>query len=155
MDLATTKEGYIPFHGYKTWYKIVGIDNNVDRFPLICIHGGPGVPHDYLKSLEAIANTGRQVIFYDQLGCGNSDKPNDNELWTVELFKNELTSLLKELKIVRYHLLGQSWGGMLALEHVLDKPIGLKSLILASTTASMPQWIAETRRLRNEAPRQL
>lgn len=144
--------GYIQFHGYRTWYKIVGTDDSSGKHPLVCIHGGPGVPHDYLETLEKIAKTGRRVIFYDQLGCGHSDRPNDDMLWTVELFKDELTTLLKELKIEKYHILGQSWGGMLALEHTLDHPKGLQSITLASTTANISQWIAEAERLRSELP---
>lgn len=149
-DPIPIKEGYIHFHGYKTWYRIVG--DRSDKYPLICLHGGPGVPHDYLKPLEDVAKTGRQVIFYDQLGCGNSDHPLDNNLWTVNLFKEELTTLIKELQIEKYYLLGQSWGGMLALEHALDKPNGLQCLILANSLASMSQWISENTRLRNELP---
>jgi proline-specific peptidase len=155
MALIPAHEGYIQFHGYKTWYRIVGDGESSSKLPLICLHGGPGVPHDYLKPLEAIAKTGRRVIFYDQLGCGNSDRPKDDGLFTIDLFKNELTTLLKELKIDRYHLLGQSWGGMLALEHALDHPKGLQSLILASSLASMPQWISETNRLRHELPKEI
>lgn len=152
MQSTSTREGYIQFHGYKTWYRIVGKDEHPGKYPLICLHGGPGFPHGYLKPLEEIAKTGRQVIFYDQLGCGNSDRPTDNNLWTTTLFKDELTALIKKLKIERYHVLGQSWGGMLALEHALDRPQGLQSLILASSTSSMPQWISEAKRLRKELP---
>lgn len=153
VETIPTQEGYIKFRGYKTWYKIVGKDEVPGKYPLICSHGGPGYPHDYLKPLEKIAATGRRVIFYDQLGCGNSDRPTDNSLWTIELFKDELATLLKELKIERYHLLGQSWGGMLALEHTLDHAKEMQGLILASTTASMPQWIEEAKRLRSELPK--
>jgi len=85
-------EGSIPFHGYKTWYRIVGDQDDKGKFPLLCLHGGPGMSHDYLEPLEAIAQTGRQVIFYDQLGCGNSDHPHDPNLWTIELFVDEVTA---------------------------------------------------------------
>lgn len=153
MEPISVQEGYIQFRGNRTWYRIVGKNEFPNKFPLICLHGGPGVPHDYLKSLEDIAKTGRQVIFYDQLGCGNSDRPTDDKLWTIELFKDELSVLLKELKIEKYHILGQSWGGQIALEHALKHPKGLQSIILASTTASVPQWITEAERLRSELPK--
>lgn len=146
------QEGYIQFHGYRTWYRIVGNDKSSDKTPLVCLHGGPGIPHDYLKSLEKIVKTGRRVIFYDQLGCGNSDRPTNKSLWTINFFKDELTTLLKELKIKNYHLYGHSWGGVLALEHALDRPLGLQSLILASSTASMPQWFSEFKGLRKKLP---
>jgi proline-specific peptidase len=90
-----------------------------------------------------MAATGRRVIFYDQLGCGNSDKPHDPSLWTVPLFVEELREIRRALGLERVHLLGQSWGGMLAMEYALTEPAGLASLILADSSASMPQWIAQ------------
>jgi pimeloyl-ACP methyl ester carboxylesterase len=61
-------------------YRIVKPDQeNSDKLPLLCIHGGTGVPHDYLEPLEAIATTERRVVFYDQLGCENSDRPTDSQ----------------------------------------------------------------------------
>lgn len=155
MDSIPVKEGYITFRGYKTWYRVVGKGEEPGKHPLICLHGGPGVPHDYLESLEKIAATGRRVIFYDQLGCGKSDRPNDDNLWTISLYKDELVTLLKELKIEKYHVLGQSWGGVLALEHALDHPKGLRSMILASTAASIPQWVSEAHRLESELPQDI
>ena len=83
-------EDFISFHGYKTWYRIVGTQEEEGKLPLLCLHGGPGTPHDYLEPLEAIAATGRRVIFYDQLGCGNSDHPHDPSLWEIELFVEEV-----------------------------------------------------------------
>ena len=91
MDTATpSKEGFVSFCGYNVWYRIVGKGEKAGQFPLLCLHGGPGVPHDYLEPLEAMAATGRRVIFYDQLGCGNSDQPHDPSLWTVDLFVEEV-----------------------------------------------------------------
>ena len=57
---------------------------------MLCLHGGPGASHDYLESLGAMAKRGRRVIFYDQLGCGNSDQPDDPSLWKVPLFVEEV-----------------------------------------------------------------
>jgi L-proline amide hydrolase len=145
-------EGYIPFRGYRTWFHVVGDGEGPGKLPLVCLHGGPGSPHDYMEPLAAMAKTGRRVIFYDQLGCGRSDRPDDPALWTVELFHAELHTVLSHLRLDRYHLLGSSWGGMLAMEHALTKPSGLGSLILASAPASIPQWIAEADRLREDLP---
>jgi len=78
-----TREGFVSFRGYKVWYCIVGEREERGKLPLLCLHGGPGAPHDYLEPLGAIAATGRRVVFYDQLGCGNSDQPHDPNLWTV------------------------------------------------------------------------
>src|SRR5579875_1669721 len=89
MTTATrpSHEGTIEYRGYPVWYRIVGEREEPGRFPLLCLHGGPGVPHDYLESLEAMADTGRRVIFYDQLGCGKSSIPESKpEMWTVDLY---------------------------------------------------------------------
>ncbi len=146
------KEGFVPFRGYKVWYRIVGDHEAAGKLPLLCLHGGPGVPHDYLEPLEAMAAKGRRVIFYDQLGCGNSDQPHDPSLWTVDLFVEEVDVMRGALGLDRLHLLGQSWGGMLAMQYALTRPEGLVSLIVASSPASMPQWGAEANRLRGKLP---
>lgn len=146
-----TREGDIPFRGFNTWYRVVG-EQRAGRLPLLCLHGGPGALHDYLEPLGALASTGREVIFYDQLGCGRSDQPSDPSLWTVDLFVDEVIAVRRALGLERAHLLGQSWGGMLALEYALTQPGGLASLILASTTASIPHWMSEANRLRAGLP---
>ncbi|HET7145475.1 MAG TPA: proline iminopeptidase-family hydrolase [Anaerolineales bacterium] len=150
MDIPV-HEGFIPSHGYKTWYRIVGEDKK-DRLPLLCLHGGPGMTHDYLETLEQISQTGRRVIFYDQLGCGDSDHPHKPSMWTVELFVEELGEIRKALSLDEIHLFGQSWGGFLAQEYLLTKPSGIKSLILANSAASTQRWISEANRLRLELP---
>lgn len=83
-------EGYMPFRGYRTWYRVVGEGEDEGKLPVLYLHGGPGGTHDYLESLEAMAGTGRRAIFYDQIGCGKSDLPDDLSLWTVETFVDEL-----------------------------------------------------------------
>ncbi|HEV2459086.1 MAG TPA: proline iminopeptidase-family hydrolase [Ktedonobacterales bacterium] len=146
-------EGYIPFRGYRTWYRIVGDSaNDATRAPVIVLHGGPGATHDYLEDLAELALGERRVILYDQLGNGNSDHPHDPALWTVPLFVEELATVRRELGLERLHILGQSWGGMLGMEYALTQPEGLVSLIVADSPASMPQWVAEANRLRSELP---
>jgi proline-specific peptidase len=145
-------EGFISFRGYNVWYRIVGEGEETGKFPLLCLHGGPGLPHDVLTPLGATATTGRRVIFYDQLGCGNSDQPQDPSLWTVDLFVEELCVVREALGLDRCHLFGHSWGGMLAMEYALTVPVGLVSLVLASSLASLPQYVAEANRLRGELP---
>jgi proline-specific peptidase len=147
------QEGTIPFKGYETWYRVVGSGEEPSTFPLLCLHGGPGAAHDYLESLDAMAETGRRVIFYDQLGCGRSSIPEAKpEMWTVELYVEEVDAVRQALGLDRIHLLGQSWGGMLAMEYALTRPSGLESLTIASSPASMIQWVAEANRLREELP---
>jgi proline-specific peptidase len=155
--MATTShpvtEGYVPFHGYRTWYRSAGDPAwDAERAPLLLLHGGPGAPHDYLEPLEALAETSRRVILYDQLGAGNSDHPHDAEMWSVSLFVEELATVRQSLGLDRAHILGQSWGGMLAMEHALTQPRGLLSLVIADSPASIPQWVAEANRLRAELP---
>ena len=117
-------EGTIPFHGFNTWYRIAGDREAPGRLPLLLLHGGPGCPSDYLKPLEALAAGGRRVIRYDQLGCGRSDHPHDPSLWSVALFVEELDGVRRALGLDRLHILGQSWGGMLAMEYATtdDRP---------------------------------
>ena len=149
---APTKEGFVSFRGYNVWYRIVGDHEMPGKLPLLCLHGGPGAPHDYLEPLEALVSTGRRVIFYDQLGAGNSDHPHNPPLWAVPLFVEELGAVRQALGLDYVHILGQSWGGMLGMEYALTQPAGLTSLIVADSPASMPQWVAEANRLRAELP---
>ena len=148
----TATEGRLPFRGYEVWYRIVGAGEEPGKLPILLLHGGPGGTHDYLESLEALAETGRRAIFYDQLGCGKSDLPDDPSLYTVELFVDEVGAVRRELGLERIHLFGSSWGGMLAMEYALTQPSGLVSLVVASSPSSMPQWVAETGRLRAALP---
>jgi proline-specific peptidase len=145
-------EGSLPFRGHQVWYRIVGGGEEPGRLPVLLLHGGPGATHDYLESLEALVETGRRAIFYDQLGCGRSDLPDDPSLYTVELFVDEVDVVRSELGLDRIHLFGNSWGGMLAMEYAVTQPDGLASLVLASSPASIPQWVAETGRLRSLLP---
>ena len=148
--LAT--ETRIPFRGYETWCRVVGEADAEGKLAVICLHGGPGGTHDYLEPLEALAETGRRAVFYDQLGCGKSDLPDDESLYTVDLFVDELGAVRDALGLDRIHLFGNSWGGMLAMEYALTQPAGLASLVLASSPASIPQWVEETGRLRERLP---
>jgi proline-specific peptidase len=145
------QEGFFPFRGYKVWYRSVGVDQP-GRLPVLCLHGGPGAPHDYMEPLAALTRTGRRVLFYDQIGCGKSDQPSDPSLWKVPLFVEELGVLRRELGLARVHILGQSWGGMLAMEYALTQPAGLASIIVSNSPASMVQWVDEANRLRTELP---
>jgi proline-specific peptidase len=108
------QEGTISVDGYQVWYRRVGHGG----IPLLLLHGGPGAGHDYLEPLEALA-TDRTVVFYDQLGCGKSDQPDDRSLWRMERFVAEVDTVRRALYLERMHLLGQSWGGWLAIEYLL------------------------------------
>jgi len=144
-------EGYVSFRGLRTWYRVVGEDEEEGKRPVLALHGGPGATHDYIEPLEGLAETGRRVVFYDQLGCGRSDR-GDESLWTVETYVDEVGAVRDELGLDEIHLFGNSWGGMLAMEYALTQPSGLVSLTLASSPSSIPQWVEETGRLRRALP---
>jgi L-proline amide hydrolase len=146
---VSEREGWIEWSGHRTWFRIVGdVDSALD--PLVCLHGGPGSTHHYFAPLERLAED-RAVVLYDQLGCGRSDRPVELE-WSVRVFLDELGALREQLGLERIHLLGTSWGGMLALEHALAGFGGLTSLVLSSTLANAAAWEAEVTRLRDELP---
>lgn len=141
-------------HGHDTWYRVVG-DLHALPTPVILCHGGPGAAHDYLEPAAELARYGRGCVLYDQVGCGRSTHLRDAraDYWTVQLFKDELVDLADLLGISdRYAVVGQSWGGMLALEHALDHPAGLRGIVVADSPASIPLWVAEADRLREELP---
>ena len=128
----------------RTWYRVTG---ERGRTPLVCLHGGPGSTHNYFRPLERLADE-RPVVLYDQLGCGRSDRPDDVE-WTLATFTEELDALRAHLGLDEVHLLGTSWGGMLALEHALARPESIEGLVLSSTLACAGDWEAEAKRLRD------
>ena len=121
---------------------------------MLTLHGGPGGGHDYLEPLNALASE-RPVVFFDQLGCGKSDTPDDVSLWRIDRFVDEVTAVRDALGLDRIHLLGHSWGGWLAIEYMLGAPSGVVSLTLASTSASIPQFVYEAGKLISELPREM
>jgi L-proline amide hydrolase len=148
-----TAEGFAEFGDHRTWYRVTG--DLAGATPLIVAHGGPGCTHDYLDSYKALAEAGRAVIHYDQIGNGRSTRlpQKGADFWTIDLFLAELRNLIDHLGIAqRYYLLGQSWGGMMGAEFAVTRPEGLRALILANSPASMPLWIEETGRLRAALP---
>ncbi len=147
-------EGYAQFRDHRTWYRVTG-ELGGAKPPLLALHGGPGCTHDYLDSMVDLANGERAVVHYDQIGNGRSTHLRDADpgFWTVELFLDELDNLLAHLGVAeRYDVLGQSWGGMLAAEHAVRRPPGLRRLVIANSPASLPTWVAEANRLRRELP---
>ncbi len=125
------------------------------KTPLVVLHGGPGACHNYTLQMANLAADGRAVIHYDQLGCGYSTLLPDRgaDFWTVELFLEELDNLLAYFGIAdNYHLLGQSWGGMLGAEHAVRAPAGMSSFTICDSPASMQLWTSETAKLVAELP---
>ena len=118
--------------GHEIYYRLFGEGPET----LVGLHGGPGADHRYLARLGELAGDGIQVLLYDQLGSGKSDRPDDASLWVVPRFVEELETVRTSLELGRVHLLGQSWGGFLALQYALDHPAGVKSLVLSNTGSS-------------------
>jgi proline-specific peptidase len=144
-------EGYVEVPGGKVWWQSVG---GGDGTPLLCLHGGPGFTHHYLERLADLGDR-RRVVFYDQLGCGNSDRPDDTSLWTVERFVEELAVVREALGLDDLHLFGSSWGGMLAMQYTLDRRPPLRSLVLCGSPASIPRWIRECAALLEAEPEEM
>jgi len=145
------------WNGLETWYEVHGeLDPDSALTPVVICHGGPGAAHDYCEPIAELAESGRTCVLYDQVGCGKSQHLPDApaEFWTPQLFKDELVELTRHLGIFdRYTVVGQSWGGMLAMEHALDHPPGLRAIVVADSPASMTLWVAEANRLREDLPR--
>src|SRR4051794_13583577 len=150
-------EGRARFGSYETWYRITG-DLASAKQPVFILHGGPGAAHNYVDAYKLLAGDGRAVIHYDQLGCGNSTLLPDKgaDFWTPQLFVDELENLVDHLgQRSSFHVLGQSWGGMLAAEYGVRRPKGLRSLTIANSPASMALWSSEAMRQRSEMPQDI
>lgn len=144
-------EGYVDVPGGRGWYRIVGSGKAT---PLLLLHGGPGGPCDELLPLEALADE-RPVIFYDQLGGGKADRPDDTSLWRIERFVEEVSRVRKALGLKEVHLCGHSWGTTLAVEYMITKrPKGIRSLILASPCLSAKRWVEDAEKLIAELPKE-
>ena len=156
MSIATigTTEGTASFGEYETWYRVTG-DIQSGKTPILILHGGPGCTHDYVDAFKLLAESGRAVIHYDQIGNGRSTHLREKgvDFWTVDLFKRELDNLIDHLGIRGgYHVLGQSWGGMLGAEFASTRPKGLKRLVIADSPASMTLWLEAAAELRAKLP---
>jgi proline iminopeptidase len=140
-------EGYMPFKGHSTYYRIVG-ENTGRHRPILLLHGGPGSTHNYFEVLDRLSDEGRQVVSYDQIGCGKSFVEGHPEWWNATVWLEELISLRNYLHLDEVHILGQSWGGMLLIEYLIEKkPQGVCSAILSSTLPDSKLWGREQHRM--------
>ena len=153
-DNLPATEGFLSFAGHRTWYRVTGESEEPGKFPLLCLHGGPGATWHHMEPYQELAAEGRRVICYDQLGCGNSAiaEPHDPAMWTTELYLAEVDAVRAELGLARCHVLGHSWGGMLGMAYAITKPAGLVSLLAESSPASVPFWLTELDKLRADLP---
>ncbi|MEW5765940.1 MAG: proline iminopeptidase-family hydrolase [Acidobacteriota bacterium] len=134
---------------HRVWTRRVGSG----RTPVLILHGGPGGTHESLECLgDFLPAEGCTLYFYDQLGCGNSDRPGDDSLWTVNRYAEEVEEVRAALGLADFVLYGHSFGGMLAIEYALAHPRHLKALVLSNVTASVASHVQHMNRLRAELP---
>ncbi|MBT8385169.1 MAG: proline iminopeptidase-family hydrolase, partial [Bacteroidia bacterium] len=147
------KEGFVNVEGGKIWYKIVG---SGDGIPLLVMHGGPGSRSCTMIPGLSLLSDKRPVIFYDQLGSGNSDRPKDTALYKIDRFVNEIDLLRSALDLKELHILGHSCGGTFLIEYMVTKrPKGVRSIIFSSPMLSTPIWIKDANILLSQLPEPL
>jgi proline iminopeptidase len=140
----------IPVDGkYRVWTKRIGSG----RIKMLTLHGGPGATHEYFECFEDfLPKAGIEFYYYDQLGSGNSDQPDDPGLWTVDRFRDEVEQVRAGLGLEDFYLLGSSWGGMLGIEYALKHQRHLKGLIISNMTASIASYVEHMNELRGQLP---
>ena len=143
-------EGRITVLGYRLFYRTFGRADLGST--VLGLHGGPGASHDYLSPLSDLAEAGHRVVLFDQLGCGRSDVPDDPSLFTIEHHVREVEGVRSQLGLGRVHLVGSSYGGLLALAYVLAYPGEVRSLTTIGGLASVPLAQAEMNRLKAVLP---
>ncbi|MFT6996203.1 MAG: proline iminopeptidase, partial [Maribacter sp.] len=125
---------------FNVWTKRMG---NNPKMKVLLLHGGPGGTHEFFENFDGyLPNEEIEYIYYDQLDSYYSDKPNDSTLWTTEHFVEEVEQVRKALNLNKdnFYLLGQSWGGILALEYALKYQDNLKGLVISNMMASIPEY---------------
>jgi proline iminopeptidase len=141
----------IPVMGgkYKVWTKKMGSG----PLKVLLLHGGPGFTHQYLEAMESfLPEAGIEMYYYDQLGCGNSDIPNDVSLWNTPRFVEEVEEVRKALGLENFVLYGQSWGGMLSIEYALKYQHNLRGLVISNMTAGIQAYLRRTAEIAASLP---
>jgi proline iminopeptidase len=134
--------------GFRLFYRTFGTGDNV----LLCLHGGPGAPHDYLLPLGKLGDGKTRVVLYDQLGVGRSEKPRDLSILSMEYSVEEVEGFRRALNLGKINLFGNSFGGALALQYALKYQQNLKKLVISGGLASVPETVAEMNRLKATLP---
>ena len=142
-------EGHVKILGFDLFYRTYG---RPTKGTILCLHGGPGATHDYLLSLEDLAQFGYRVVLIDQLGCGKSARPRGTALYTIPHNVEEVEGVRKALQLGKVHLMGSSYGGALAIATALKYQRNLRSLVITGGLASVPLTVREMRRLVNRLP---
>jgi proline iminopeptidase len=139
-------------NGYKIWTRSTAQSG----VPVLMLHGGPGLSHKHLIGFEEmLAPHGYQLFFYDQLGSGNSDKPTDTSLWTIERFTDEVEEVRLGLGLENFLLFGYSWGGMVAIEYALKYQQHLQGLVISNIGASAADYKTRMSDIRRNFPAEI
>lgn len=131
---------------YKVWTKKIGSG----PIKVLLLHGGPGFTHSYLEAMESfLPQAGIEIYYYDQLGCGNSDIPEDPALWTLPRYIEEVEEVRRGLGLDNFVLYGHSWGGMLAIDYALKYQQHLRGLVISNMAAGVQAAIKRGITLKN------
>jgi len=152
VKIGGYSEGYVKVLNYWIFFKSFGEPR---KGTILCLHGGPGGTHDSGVPMAKMSEDGYRVILYDQLGCGKSDQPPDQSLYTVERYVEEVEGVRCGLGLGKINLYGHSWGGFLDVAYAIKYSDNLESLFVSSGSSSTPLCAAEMWRLRSELPKEL
>ena len=125
---------------FKVWTKRFG---NNPKMKVLLLNGGPGATHEYFECFENfLPKEGIEFIYYDQLGCGNSDNPQDTTMWDLARYVEEVEQVRVALNLNadNFYVLGHSWGGILAMDYAVKYQKNLKGLIISNMMASAPDY---------------
>jgi len=150
--LRPKEQGFTKVLGHRLFFRSFG---NGEKGTVLCLHGGPGATHDYLLPMADLAERGYRVVFYDQLGCGRSEVPKNRALFVPERYVEEVEHLRRKLRLGRVHLVGSSWGGMLAIAYALKYQQNLRSMTTVGGLHDVPMTVAEMQRMKWLLPRRV
>lgn len=156
--MARITETYVDYAGFKTYCKTVEPDEPAaGKKPLLVLHGGPGACHNCLLTYVQIADRyGRTVVFYDQIGCGKSAIPHqEDDFYTCDLWIDEFYTVRRALGLDDIHLFGNSWGGMLGMLCMMKDDTGVNSFVINSSPVRIDTWLSEARRLIQYLPKDM
>jgi len=148
-------EGNVEVLGRSIYWKKYRVPEETKKLgTVLCLHGGPGLTHEYMLAFSELARFGYEVVFYDQLGCGKSELPKTKALFTIDRAIDEVEGVRRELKLGKIHILGNSYGGLLAIAYALKYERNLKSLVSISGIDSVPQTRVEIERMKWALPKE-
>ncbi len=130
---------------YKVWTRKSG----KGPIKVLLLHGGPGVSHEYLEAMEPfLPPAGIEIYYYDQLGCNNSDQPDDPSLWTLHRYVEEVEEVRRQLGLEQFVLYGHSWGGILAIDYALNYQSHLRGLVISNMCAGIKAYLKRAEMLK-------